>query len=639
MGLHLLLLLFLLLIALLGQHVGKLLSTAVGNRTARIGLSVTDVTVGTGDVPFKVPTLQPTNSSNRSVLNAYQSLSVYRREIVASDVNEPASPVIADRDQPNKDQSSSVSVDESQDTLEPSALPYDIDESDNASPSATVLSSSPSQPDLDKEDDDMILKVPSSEPIADAKPTPIVVDYTPSMVPSIAVVPDEMIRSSPPTSVDSDADNTSVTASSDKPSAQVTVFPSSDRASPSNFSADSTVHTIEPSAVPLDIDTSDTASPSTVFPSSDRASPSNFSPDSTIDTLEPSAVPLDIDTSYTASPSTVFPSSGRASPSAAVLSSSPSQPGLDKEDDDMLMKVPSSEPIADANSTPIVIDYTPSMVPSIAVVPDEMIRSSPPASVDSDADNTSVTASSDKPSAQATLMPSDAAVFALPTSAPSITKGMVATLVPNEQDVESIDTPPGTEEEEGAGEGGTGDDVPTLNGADGFLAQLTDLQPFAIGVVVAAIAILCLVYRWCFAACSRWTGAHEDVVQYSQVPQGDIEMLHSLRSDEAEEELWSEWESDNEEGNANAAVRSSATDKKHPDGHRTNKLSTFAATASSTPVAADKISMSSSGSSRPFIAAAIAPIAPMTSRATSRSKERKQSSYAADDVDLFEVSE
>ena len=270
------------------------------------------------------------------------------------------------------------------------------------------------------------------------------------------------------------------------------------------------------------------------------------------------------------------------------------------------------------------------MVPSSEVVPDEIPSKRTPSSVDTDPDRSA--ASSYQPSVPAMLIPTDAAVLALSSSAPSITTGIITTVVPSEQDVESVDTP----DTEGEGEEGAGDDAPASNGAAGFLAQLTALQPFAVGVVAAAIAILFLAYK-CFAARS-WARAHE-VVQYSQLPQGDIEMLHTFRSsdDEAEEELWSEWESDNE-GNA-MIVKDNKN--RHPDKamngsspHRTSAPSTFASAASSTPVATDKISLSSVIPSRPSIA--IAP-ASMTSRATSRSKERKQSSHS-DDVDLFEVS-
>jgi hypothetical protein len=295
------------------------------------------------------------------------------------------------------------------------------------------------------------------------------------------------------------------------------------------------------------------------------------------------------------------------------------------------MKPLPSESKDNKKPTSIVIDYTPSVVPSSKVVPDEIPSQSTPSSVDSDPDRSA--ASSYQPSVLAMLIPTDAS-----TSAPSITKGMVTTVVPSEKDV-SVDTP----DTESEGEEGAGDDAPASNGAAGFLAQLATLQPFAVGVVAAAIAILFLVYR-CFAARSWATRAHE-VVQYSQLPQGDIEMLHTLRSDdEAEEELWSEWESDNE-GTMNAMIVTDKNKNSHPDKamdgsspHRTSAPSTFAAAASSTstPVAADKISMSSSIPSRNSIA--IAPMAPasMTSRATSRSKERKQSSHS-DDVDLFEV--
>jgi len=296
----------------------------------------------------------------------------------------------------------------------------------------------------------------------------------------------------------------------------------------------------------------------------------------------------------------------------------------------MMLKPLPSESKESKKPTSIAIDYTPSMVPSSEVVPDEIPSKLTPRSVDSDS-----AASSYQPSIPATLISTDTAVIAPSISASSITAGMVTTVVPSEQDVESVDAP----DTEGEGEEGASDDAPASNGAVGFLAQLVALQPFAVGVVAAAIVIVFLAYR-CFAARSS-ARAHE-VVQYSQLPQGDIEMLHTLRSsdDEAEEELWSEWESDNE---GNAMI---VTDNKnrHADKamngsspHRTSAPSTFASAASSTFVAADKISVSSVIPSRPSIA--ITPIAPvsMTSRSTSRSKERKQSSHS-DDVDLFEVS-
>jgi len=491
-------LLYILLIALFSLHVGNRFAV-VGKRNDAMTSASVDLPDegGTGDVPFKVPTHQPTilayqpspaNSSMSTTIasdandaahdgsgDVDQRSVSYSVDFISSKYLSSQAPTISPNNMPDAEQSPRISSGSSVDSVEPSAAP---------SP-ATV---SPSlQPALEKDDDDMIFKVPSYEP----------------------------------TSHNSDL-------------------------------------------------------------------PSNFSTGSSVDSVEPSATP---------SPATVSPSL---------------QPALEKDDDDVIFKVPSYEPTS--HNTTSFLTWIPSN--DKEVVSDK--KHSPPTS-----DPDAVVVSSDMSSIQATSIPSSAAPSVLPTSAPSITKIAIATVVPTEQALETVDAP-GTD----AGSEETPvDDAPTPTGAS-FLVLLLNLDPFAIATVVAAFAIFFLVYRW---GVRRWTRGHEvTAVVYSQVPQGDIEMLHTLRNDEAEEEMWEEWESDNEGNATNVTGGKNLPDKDGSLPHQTSAPSV----GSYSLVSTDKISMNGAIPSRPMMTMTPTTPSSTTSRATSRSKERKHA-----DVDLFEVSE